>query len=77
MNAISKSALKAKMLGYFRKIEKTGEPLIVTDNHRPVLKIVPYRAKQSFDELFGDMRGRMKHTVPLEESTQEEWEGFR
>jgi hypothetical protein len=33
---VSKSALKAKMLEYFRRVEETGEELIVTDNGEPV-----------------------------------------
>ena len=42
MIKVSKSLLKAKMLEYFRHIEKTGEELIVTNNHVPTLKICPY-----------------------------------
>lgn len=36
---VSKGKLKAKMLDYFREVERTGEPLIVTDNGREVLEI--------------------------------------
>jgi len=46
---VSKSALKAKMLEYFRKVEETGEELIVTDNNRPVLCVVPFRARAAAD----------------------------
>ena len=36
MKVVSKSALKAKMLEYFRQVETTGEPLLVTSNGQPV-----------------------------------------
>lgn len=42
---VSKGKLKAKMLEYFREVERTGEPLIVTDHGREVLEIRPL-AKQ-------------------------------
>ena len=36
---VSKGKLKAKMLEYFREVERTGEPLIVTDHGRRVLEV--------------------------------------
>ncbi len=38
---VSKGKLKSKMLAYFREVERTGEPLIVTDHGREVLEIRP------------------------------------
>ncbi len=40
-NTVSKSQFKPKALEFFREIEKTGKPLIITDRGKPVLKIVP------------------------------------
>lgn len=37
--AVSKSKFKPHSLEYFRKIEQTGEELIITDHGRPVLKV--------------------------------------
>jgi antitoxin (DNA-binding transcriptional repressor) of toxin-antitoxin stability system len=37
----SKGKLKSKMLEYFREVERTGEPLIVTDHGREVLEVRP------------------------------------
>jgi len=31
---VTKSKLKARMLEYFREVERTGEPLVVTDHGR-------------------------------------------
>ncbi|NQX03107.1 type II toxin-antitoxin system prevent-host-death family antitoxin [bacterium] len=42
---VSKGKLKAKMLEYFREVERTGEPLIVTDHGREVLEIRPLAKK--------------------------------
>lgn len=38
---VSKGKLKARMLEYFREIERTGEPLVVTDRGKEVLEIRP------------------------------------
>ena len=73
MKTVSKGTLKAKMLAYFREIEITGNALIVTDNHRPVLKIIPYQKKQTIDEVFAKARGKFSYSSPLEESTESEW----
>ncbi|ODS32912.1 MAG: hypothetical protein SCARUB_01964 [Candidatus Scalindua rubra] len=73
MLTISKSKLKAKMLGVFREIEKTGEEVIVTDNRKPVLKIIPLKEKKTFDKAFADVQGKMKYTDDVHKSTEEEW----
>jgi len=36
---VSKSQFKAKALEYFREVEASGEPLIVTDHGKPTLEI--------------------------------------
>jgi prevent-host-death family protein len=74
MTTVSKSALKAKMLEYFRKVEETGEELIVTDNNQPVLRIVPIRKRIPADTLFADVRGRgiVYREDPLA-PTSDEW----
>jgi prevent-host-death family protein len=40
--SVSKSKFKPRALEYFREVEKTGQPIIITDRGKPVLKIVPY-----------------------------------
>jgi hypothetical protein len=39
VKTISKGKLKSQMLEYFRQVELTGEPLIVTDRGREVLEV--------------------------------------
>ncbi|MCK5803670.1 MAG: prevent-host-death protein [Lentisphaeria bacterium] len=59
MITVAKGVLKAKMLAYFRQIEETGEPLIVTDHRKPVLKIEPIRSHLSLVEAFADIQGKL------------------
>ena len=44
---VSKSQFKAHALEYFRKVETTGEPLIVTDHGKPTLEIRKVAAKEA------------------------------
>lgn len=55
MQKISKSQFKPRALEYFRGVEATGRPLIITDNGRPVLEIRPYRpaARDALEKLRG------------------------
>jgi prevent-host-death family protein len=73
MVTVSKSVLKAKMLEYLRQVEETGEELIVTDNGVPVVRVVPFQARASVDEVFGDVRGRIVYREDVLASTAEEW----
>jgi antitoxin (DNA-binding transcriptional repressor) of toxin-antitoxin stability system len=73
METISKSALKARMLEWFRRIEESGEELIVTDNGRPVLRIIPVRQRRPAAEVFADVRGRVVYREDLLAPTTDEW----
>jgi prevent-host-death family protein len=70
---VSKSQLKAKMLAYLRQVEDTGDELVVTDNGRPVVKIVPIAKARSAREVFGDLRGRVVYHGDILEGTADEW----
>ncbi len=70
---VSKGVLKAKMLEYFRQVEESGEELVVTDNGRPVAKIVPIRVKTSAAEAFADVRGRVVYHEDVVAPTTDEW----
>lgn len=76
MKSVSKSELKAKMLEYFRKVEETGEELIVTSNRVPVLKVTPIRKNKSVDDVFAPYRGKMTVTGNLLDDTSSEWNEF-
>ena len=70
---MAKNRLKAKMLSVFRSIEKSGEELIVTDRNRPVLRVIPYKKKNSPDELFKSCRGKVRYNGDINAPTADEW----
>ena len=73
MNIVSKSLLKAKMLEYFKLVERTGKELVITSNGKPVLKVIPYREKESPIIIFKKFRGKIKYLADLLEDTSLEW----
>ena len=73
MHTVSKSYLKTHMLRVFREIEKSGEELVVTDNNRPVLKIVPVRQGNSVGEVFGELQRKIAYSEDINTPTEEEW----
>lgn len=76
MQAISKSQFKPRSLEYFRKIEQTGEELVITDHGRPVLKIVPFVADP--EECFRGLRNTVqKYDAPLAPVGSEDWEALK
>jgi prevent-host-death family protein len=70
---VSKSRLKARMLEYLRRVEETGQELVVTENGRPVVKVVPIRRARVAADLFADVRGRVVYQGDILESTETEW----
>ncbi len=74
MIAVAKGKLKARMLEYFRRVQESGEELLVTDNNVPVLKVVPYRRKLRPEEAFGDLRGKVKYHGDITEPETGEWQ---
>ena len=75
MNTVSKSQLKAHMLEYFRKVEETGEELVVTSRSKPTLKVVPIATKKSVDEIFSGIRKVVQIHGDLSEPETEAWGG--
>ena len=74
--AVSKSQFKPHSLEYFRKIEQTGEELIITDHGRPVLKVVPY--VEDLEECFRGLRNTvLRYDDPLEPVGAGDWEALR
>ena len=74
MNAVAKGKLKAHMLEYFRRVERSGEELVITDNRVPVLKVVPYRRKLGPEEVFGDLRGKVRYRGDITEPETGDWQ---
>ncbi len=70
---VSKSRFKARALEYFRKVERTGKEIIITDRGRPVLKIVPYTPDPL--SALRALRGSViRYDEPAEPVGLEDWE---
>jgi prevent-host-death family protein len=73
---ISKSKFKAKALEYFRQVETTGEPLVITDHGKPALEIRKI-AKDDRDPL-EILRGSvLRYDDPFEPVGVEDWEALK
>ena len=84
MKTISKGNLKAKMLEHFREVERTGEPLVVTDHGRAVLEVRPIQRRSTIQDVLAEYRrgsGKGCADIPTEEVLApiptEEWEALR
>lgn len=76
MRTVSKSKLKSKALEYFREVEVSGEPLVITDRGKPVLEIVPFRGdpNRAWQALAGSV---LHYENPTEPVATEDWEALR
>ena len=45
-NQVSKSEFKAKALEFFRRVESSGESMVITDHGKPALEVRPYRGAE-------------------------------
>ncbi len=61
------------MLEIFRRLEADGDELIVTDNGKPVLRIIPYNQKSSVGDLFGSLQGQVVYLEDVDTPTVNEW----
>jgi antitoxin (DNA-binding transcriptional repressor) of toxin-antitoxin stability system len=69
---VSKSQFKSRALEYFREVEKTRKPLIITDRGNPVLKLVAY--VEDPDELLKSLRGSvLRYWDPTEPVDAGKW----
>ena len=75
-NTVSKSQFKPKALEFFREIEKTGKPLIITDRGKPVLKIVTYSADPA-ESLRLLRNSVVKYQDPLEPVGLDDWDSLK
>ena len=73
MTTVSKSSFKAQTLKLFRQVERTGEPITITDRGKPVLQLVPYRVDRE-----GAVRmlrkSVAKYRAPTKPVADREWE---
>ena len=75
-NTVSKSQFKPKALEYFREIETTGKPHIITDRGKLVLKIVAYLSDPA-ESLRLLRNSVVKYQDPLEPVGSDDWESLK
>lgn len=70
---VSKSEFKAKALEYFRAVEASGNPVVVTDNGRPRIEVRRYQADERppLERLRGSIVEFKDPTHPVGE---DDWE---
>ena len=73
---ISKSQFKPKALEFFRDVQKTGKPIIITDHGRPVLKLIPYT--ENTESILSSLRNTVtRYENPLEPVGVADWEALK
>ena len=65
IQTVSKSKFKAKALEYFRIIQATGQPMLVTHNDKAVIKISPFKLESSKD-MFKKLGDAITHIGDIE-----------
>jgi prevent-host-death family protein len=58
MKEMPAGEFKAQCLAVMDKVQKTGEPVLITKHGKPVAKLVP--AQSLPDDVFGYMAGKVK-----------------
>jgi prevent-host-death family protein len=71
--SVSKSRFKARALELFRQVERTGQPIIITDRGTPVLKVMPYREDPNA-ALSVLRESVVKYEAPTKPVGDEDWE---
>ena len=75
LSQISKANFKARALEIFRRVQETGEPVLITDRGRPVLRLEPYYGED--DAVLASLRGSVVHyEQPTEPVGEDNWEAL-
>ena len=74
MKQIAAGAFKARCLAVMKKVQMTGEPVIVTKRGTPMVKVVPVQSEKG--EIFGFMKGKVKIVGDIESPIPVEWESM-
>jgi antitoxin (DNA-binding transcriptional repressor) of toxin-antitoxin stability system len=73
---VSKSQFKARALQFFRQVEISGEPLVVTDHGEPKIEVRPYRlsSRKALDGLRGSV---LRYDNPTDPVGVDDWDATR
>jgi prevent-host-death family protein len=72
MKQMAVGAFKARCLAVMKKVQATGEPVVLTRRGEPVAKVVPVEREN--DDIFGFMAGKVKIVGDIESPILVEWE---
>jgi prevent-host-death family protein len=72
MKQMPAGAFKAHCLAVMKRVQATGEPVVVTKRGAPVVKVVPVESTRG--DIFGFMEGRVKIVGDIESPIPVEWE---
>jgi len=72
MQQMPAGTFKARCLAVMKKVQMTGEPVIVTKRGAPVVKVVPVESEKN--DIFGFMAGKVKIVGDIESPIPVEWE---
>ena len=72
---VSKSQFKAKALEILRRVEATGEPVLVTDHGKPTIEVRRHRSleRSPLDLLRGSV---VDYLDPTESVGEQDWEAL-
>jgi prevent-host-death family protein len=72
---VSKADFKARALEICRRVQASGEPIVITDRGRPVLKLAPYYGDD--DSVLASLRGSvLAYHDPVQPVGEESWEAL-
>ena len=74
MNGVEASEFKAKCLRLMDQVARTGEPLVITKNGKPVVTLVPYGEKR--ETLVGLHAGAIQIHGDIVSPLNEPWEAL-
>ena len=76
MDTVSKSRFKARALDYFRQVERSGRPIVITDRGVPVLQVIPYQADPA-PGLRALRDSVVRYEAPTDPVGEKDWESAR
>ena len=75
LTQVSKARFKTHALEIFRRVQETGEPVLITDRGRPVLRLEPYFGED--DAVLASLRGSvLRYEKPTEPVDADAWEAL-
>ncbi len=76
MTTIQASEFKAKCLALMNDVARTGEPLVITKNGKPIVELKPYRPPRA-KSLIGLHRGQGEILGDIISPIDVEWDALK